>query len=70
MRLAGVIGAVVGIGLFARKQGGRAVPLVVVGHGAALAGLERQTGLGSIERLNLALPRSTSRLLKKCELQR
>ena len=36
------------------KQGGRAVPLVVVGHGAALAGLERQTGLGSIERLNLA----------------
>ena len=37
------------------KQGGRAVPLVVVGHGAALAGLERQTGLGSIERLNLAL---------------
>ena len=36
------------------KQGGRAVPLVVVGHGAAPAGLERQTGLGSIERLNLA----------------
>ena len=37
------------------EQGGRAVALVVVGHGPALAGLERQAGLGAVERLDLAL---------------
>ena len=35
------------------EQGGRAVPLVVVGHRAALAGLDRQAGLGAVERLDL-----------------
>ena len=35
------------------KQGGRAVALVVMRHGPALAGLERQTRLGAIERLDL-----------------
>ena len=37
------------------KQGGRPVPLVVVGHGSGAAFLERQAGLGSVERLDLAL---------------
>ena len=35
------------------EQGGGAVALVVVGHGAALAGLDRQAGLGAVERLDL-----------------
>src|ERR1051325_10635338 len=35
------------------KQGGRAVPLVIMGHGAAPARLDRQAGLGAIERLDL-----------------
>ena len=35
------------------EQGGGAVSLVIVGHGAALAGLERQAGLGAVERLDL-----------------
>src|SRR5580700_8065944 len=35
------------------KQGGGAVALVVVGHGAAFAGLHGQAGLGAIERLDL-----------------
>ena len=38
-----------------RKQGRRPVPLVVVGHGSGAAFLERQAGLGSVERLDLAL---------------
>ena len=36
-----------------REQGGRAVPLVVVGHRPALAGLDRQAGLGAVEGLDL-----------------
>ena len=32
------------------EQGGRAVPLVIVGHGPAFAGLDRQTRLCAIER--------------------
>src|SRR5688572_1001047 len=35
------------------EQGGGAVALVVVGHGAAFSGLQGQTGLGAIERLDL-----------------
>src|SRR4030088_776978 len=35
------------------KQGGCAVALVIMGHGAAAAGFDRQTGLGSVERLDL-----------------
>ena len=35
------------------EQGGGAVALVVVGHGAAFAGLDRQAGLGAVERLDL-----------------
>jgi len=38
-----------------RKQRGGAVPLVVMGHGAAPPTLERQAGLRAVERLNLAL---------------
>ena len=37
------------------KQGGGAVALVVVGHGAGAALLHGQAGLGAIERLDLAL---------------
>ena len=37
------------------EQGRRAVALVVVGHGAAAALLQRQAGLGAVERLDLAL---------------
>ena len=37
------------------KQGGRAVADIVVGHGSATAGLQRQARLGAIERLDLAL---------------
>ena len=36
------------------EQGGGAVPLVVVRHRAAAAALERQAGLGAVERLDLA----------------
>jgi hypothetical protein len=36
------------------EQRGRAVPLIVVGHGAASPLLQRQTGLGSVECLDLA----------------
>jgi hypothetical protein len=38
-----------------REQGRRTVPLVVVGHGSGAAFFHRQAGLGSIERLDLAL---------------
>ena len=38
-----------------RKQGGRAVPLVVVGHRSGAALFHRQPGLGAVERLDLAL---------------
>ena len=38
-----------------RKQGRRPVPLVVMGHGSGAALLERQPGLGPVERLDLAL---------------
>ena len=37
------------------EQGGGAVALVVVGHGAAAALLHRQPRLGAVERLDLAL---------------
>ncbi len=36
-------------------MGGRAVALVVVGHGSAFSRLQRQARLGSVERLDLAL---------------
>ena len=35
------------------EQGGGAVPLVIMGHGPAFAGLHRQTRLRPIERLDL-----------------
>jgi hypothetical protein len=31
------------------------MPLIIVGHGAGLAGFERQAGLGAVERLDLRL---------------
>ena len=37
------------------EQGGGAVTLVVMGHGGALARLQRQAGLGPVKRLDLAL---------------
>jgi hypothetical protein len=37
------------------KQGGGAVPLIVVRHCSAFAGLERQPRLGAIKRLDLRL---------------
>src|SRR5260221_1791047 len=37
------------------KQGGGAVALIIMGHGAAFAGLDGQAGLGAVERLDLAL---------------
>jgi len=37
------------------EQGGGAVPLIVVRHGLAAPGLDRQSGLGAVERLDLAL---------------
>src|SRR5215207_4211655 len=37
------------------KQGGGAVALVVIGHGAGPALLQRQAGLGAVEGLDLAL---------------
>src|SRR5579863_8511804 len=37
------------------EQGCRAMALIVVRHGSAATGLERQTGLGPVERLNLTL---------------
>jgi hypothetical protein len=37
------------------EQGGRAVALVIVCHGPALAGFERQARLGSVESLDLRL---------------
>src|SRR5215472_6215910 len=37
------------------EEGGGAVPLVIMGHGAAAALLHRQAGLGAVERLNLRL---------------
>src|ERR1700689_5817448 len=35
------------------EQGSGAIALVVVGHGAAFAGLHAQAGLGAVERLDL-----------------
>jgi hypothetical protein len=37
------------------EQGGGAVPFVIVRHGLAAPGLDRQSGLGAVERLDLAL---------------
>ena len=37
------------------EQGGGAVPLVIVCHGLAAPGLDRQSGLGAVEGLDLAL---------------
>jgi hypothetical protein len=39
----------------ANRVVGGAVPLVVVRHGPAAPGLDRQAGLGAVERLDLAL---------------
>ena len=36
------------------EQGGGAVPLVIMRHGLAASGFDRQPGLGAIERLDLA----------------
>ena len=38
-----------------REQGGDAVPLIIVGHGAGASLLHRQPRLGAVQRLNLAL---------------
>ena len=37
------------------EQGRRAVPLIVVRHGSGATLLQRQSGLGAVKRLNLAL---------------
>src|SRR3546814_1556173 len=37
------------------EEGGRAMPLIVVGHRAGAPLLQRQAGLGPVERLNLRL---------------
>src|SRR5262249_40414634 len=37
------------------EQGGRAVPLVIVGHGLTTPRLDRQSWLATVERLDLAL---------------
>ena len=37
------------------EQGGRAVPLIIMGHRAAAAAPHRQPRLGAVERLDLAL---------------
>jgi hypothetical protein len=37
------------------EQSGGGVALIVVSHGSALSGLERQTRLGTVKRLDLAL---------------
>ena len=37
----------------AGEQGGGAVALIIMGHGAAFAGFHRQAGLGAVERLDL-----------------
>ena len=42
-------------GIQGGKQGSRSVALVVMGHGAAAALLDRQAGLGAVQSLNLAL---------------
>ena len=42
------------------EQRGRSVPFVVVGHGSAAALLQRQAGLGAVQRLDLALFVDTS----------
>jgi hypothetical protein len=53
------------------EQGGDAVADIVVGLGARLAGLERQTGLGAIERLDLGLlvDRQDDRMLRPVDVQ-
>ena len=42
-------------GIERSEQSCRSVALVIVGHGAATAFLDRQAGLGAVQRLNLAL---------------
>ncbi len=37
-----------------REQGGHAVALIIVGHGPAFSGFQRQAGLSAVERLDLA----------------
>ena len=37
------------------EQGGGAVPLIIVGHRLAAPGLDRQSGLGAVARLDLTL---------------
>ena len=54
-----------------REQRGGAVALVVVGHGAEPARLDRQSGLGAVERLNLRLlvDREHHRMRRRIDVQ-
>lgn len=53
------------------EQGGRAVALVIVGHGRGAALLQRQAGLGAIERLDLGLliDREHQRVLGRVDVE-
>ena len=54
-----------------REQRGRAIALVIVGHGAGAALLHRQPGLGAVERLDLALlvHRIHQRLVRRVQIK-
>ena len=54
-----------------RKQGGRAVALVIVGHRLAASLFERQAGLGAIEGLDLGLliERENQSMLRRIEIE-
>ena len=54
-----------------RKQRGRAVPFVVMGHGAGASLLHRQTGLSAVERLDLRLliDRQHHRMGRRVDIQ-
>src|SRR5947209_651320 len=53
------------------EKGGGAVPLVVVRHGLAAPGLDRQSGLGAVEGLDLALfiDRQHHRMGRRIEIE-
>jgi hypothetical protein len=53
------------------EQRGGAVALVVMGHGAAASALERQAGLGAVERLDLTLfgDRQDNRMRRRIDIQ-
>ena len=53
--LASVVEDLTGAHVHGREQIGRAVPLVVMGHGPRPALLHRQRSLGAIERLDLGV---------------